>query len=73
MNVAGGDQELYQKIKPAPYDLNERNQQLILSNIKNVLEDAEGLMDEVYNNYAIQNSIKKTMSSDRKNPQKMEI
>jgi hypothetical protein len=42
---------------------------LILSNIKNVLEDAEeGLMDEVYNNYAIQNSIKKNMSSDRKNP-----
>jgi hypothetical protein len=34
--VRGGDDELYQKIRPAPYDHNEKNERLILSNIKKV-------------------------------------
>jgi hypothetical protein len=67
VNVRGGDDELYQKIRPAPYDHNERNETLILSNIKKVGEDAEeSLMDEVYQNFAIQNSLKKTQSADRR-------
>ena len=67
VNVRGGDEELYQKIKPAPYDHNERNETLILSNIKKVLEDPEeSLMDEVYHNFAIQNSLKKTQSADKR-------
>ena len=44
--MVGGEEELYQKVKPVPYDLGERNEQLILGNIKNVPEDAEeGPMD----------------------------
>ena len=41
VNVVGGEEELYQKIKPAPYDLNEINETLILSHLKNIPSDGE--------------------------------